>query len=334
MRDRPCFALPLSLPPSLHSSRTRAFVKIQEGCDNNCSYCIVPTARGHQRSLPADEVLAEIRRLSSEGCQEIVLTGVNITSYGRDHGAPDARESARGLGLVRLLHSIVAETEIPRIRLSSLQPEDWNPRFYELWSTGRLCRQLHLSLQSGSDSVLRRMRRRYNTARYAQIVEEARRALPGVAITTDVIVGFPGETEAEHLETEEFLRSTGFAGLHVFKYSPRAGTDAAVMAGQVEPRVKQERSERLLALAEELSRSFRNQFDGAVLGVLWEESLSTAQASKLGLERDDGKIFWSGISDNYLRVYASGPETLQGTISGARIGPVAGDGVLGALVRG
>gem|GEM_PF-4076419 len=130
----------------------------------------------------------------------------------------------RGLGLLRLIKRILAETEIPRIRLSSLQPEDWSPSFYPLWDSGRLCRHLHLSLQSGCGSVLKRMRRRYNVEQYARIVVEAKQALPGVAITTDVIVGFPGETEDEYRQTEEFLRSVGMAGFHVFKYSPRAGT--------------------------------------------------------------------------------------------------------------
>ncbi len=315
------------------SSHTRAFVKIQEGCDNFCSYCIVPRARGHQRSLPAEEILDEIGRLEAAGYGEIVLTGVNITAYGRDHGSTAARNSARGVGLVGLLERIVSETEIPRVRLSSLQPEDWNPRFYELWSSGRLCRHLHLSLQSGSDAVLRRMRRRYNTGQYARIVEEARRKLPEVAITTDVITGFPGESDAEHLETEAFLRSVDFAGLHVFKYSPRNGTDAAAMTDQVSPQVKQTRSDRLIALAEEMSRDFRAGFDGSVLGVLWEESLSPAQVRSIGVDGRDGRIWWSGISDNYVRVYAAGPESLQGTIGGARIGALAGDGVLGTIVR-
>jgi len=320
-------------PATQHPSRTRAFVKIQEGCDNHCSYCIVPRARGHQRSLSTEEILDEIRRLVAAGCQEAVLTGVNITAYGRDQGASTARESARGIGLVRLLERILSDTEISRVRLSSLQPEDWNPRFHELWTTGRLCRHLHLSLQSGSDAVLRRMRRRYNTGQYARIVEEARRELPGVAITTDVITGFPGESEAEHLETESFLHSIGFAGLHVFKYSPRAGTDAAAMADQVDPRVKQERSDLLIALAGEMSRQFRVQLAGSVLSALWEEPLPSTRARSLGIDARGGRIWWSGISDNYVRVYAAGPASLQGTVSGARIGPVVGDGVVGTMVR-
>ena len=316
-----------------HSLHTRAFVKIQEGCDNRCSYCIVPKARGQQRSLPAEEVLDEVRRLVTAGCQEVVLTGVNITAYGRDYGSSSASEAARGFGLVRLLERILSDTDIPRVRLSSLQPEDWNHRFYELWTTGRLCRHLHLSLQSGSDAVLRRMRRRYNTGQYARIVDEARRELPNVAITTDVIAGFPGESEAEHRETESFLRSIGFAGLHVFKYSPRTGTDAATMADQVDPRLKQERSDRLIALAEEMSGRFRALLEGSVLSVLWEQPLAGSKVRGLGLEGRNGSIWWSGISDNYVRVYAAGPESLRGTISGARIGAIVGDGVLGTVTR-
>lgn len=309
-------------------ARTRAFVKVQEGCDNLCSYCIVPTARGHQHSRPAGEVIAEIRGLTSEGYQEVVLTGVNITAYGRDHGASDAREMSQGRGLLMLLERVLAETDVPRIRLSSLQPEDWSSDFYRIWDSGRVCRHLHFSLQSGCDSVLRRMRRRYNVDRYRRVVDEARRALAGVALTTDVIAGFPGETDAEHEETERFLRSIGFAGLHVFKYSPRSGTPAAEMGGQVDPRVKQERSDRLMALAGEMSEDYRRQFLGATLEVLWEEEISQGQRRGLGIHEG-----WTGLSDNYVRVYAGGGEALGGSISGARAERLAGDGVVGRLTR-
>ena len=315
-------------------NRTRAFVKVQEGCDNHCSYCIVPTARGHQRSRPADQVVEEIRRLVAEGHQEVVLTGVNITSYGRDWGSVTARENVQGRGMLKLLERILAETDLPRLRLSSLQPEDWSPAFYDLWASGRICRQLHLSLQSGTDTVLKRMRRRYNVDQYARIVAEARQALPGVAITTDVIVGFPGETEEEHRETEAFLRSVGFAGLHVFKYSPRSGTPAATMPNQVDPRIKQERSERLIAMAEEMGREFRTRFVGSALGVLWEESLPAGDVVRAGLEHQGNGIpWWTGLSDNYVRVYAASSEDLAGSVSGVRIERLAGEGVVGAPVR-
>jgi len=311
--------------------RTRAFVKVQEGCDNHCSYCIVPQARGHQRSRPMEQVLDEIRELVVHGYQEVVLTGVNISAYGRDWGAEGASSNARGRGLVSLMRRILSETELPRLRLSSLQPEDWNEGFNELLGSGRVCRHLHLSLQSGSDAVLKRMRRRYNVARYEKIVGEARAAVPGVAITTDVIVGFPGETEEEHLETEAFLRSIGFAGVHVFKYSPRDGTAAAAMPDQVAPRVKQERSDRLIRLAEEMGRTFRSRFAGSVLEVLWEERLRPEEAAGLGL--GPGGPWFSGISDNYVRVYARGLRELSGTIGGTRIEGLAADGVVGVPVR-
>lgn len=325
-----------SLAPSITRSltaKTRAFVKIQEGCDNNCSYCIVPQARGEGHSLSTEAIVKEIRRRVDEGYQEVVLTGVNITAFDRDRGTASAVDAARGMGLVRLLEAILELTTIPRIRLSSLQPEDWNSGYYPLFDTGRLCRQLHLSLQSGSDAVLRRMRRRYNSRQYREIVEAARQEIPGVAITTDVIAGFPGETEEEHEESEQFLRSIGFAGLHVFKYSPRTGTPAATMPEQVPAQVKQDRSERLIGLADAMGREFRAGFAGTVLSVLWEEPLSRGDAQNLGLEQSGGRIMWSGLSDNYIRVYARGPEGLHGTIGGAIIGPVVGDGVLGTLVR-
>lgn len=311
--------------------RTRAFVKIQEGCDNHCSYCIVPRARGHRRSRPAEEVVEEIRRLASEGHQEVVLTGVNITTYGRDYGSKAVEPGERGMGLLRLVERILAETEVPRIRLSSLQPEDWSPQFYDLWSSGRLCRHLHLSLQSGSDAVLKRMRRRYNGEQYAGIVAEAREALPGVAVTTDVIVGFPGETEAEFLETEGFLRSVGLAGFHVFKYSPRVGTPAAEMPDQVDPRAKQERSDRLMVLSEECGERFRSQFVGGTLSVLWEEPLPGAEVRKLGLETGD-RAWWTGLSDNYVRVYATGSTALVGRIAEARVERPTGEGVVATLL--
>jgi threonylcarbamoyladenosine tRNA methylthiotransferase MtaB len=260
-----------------------------------------------------------------------VLTGVNITAYGRDYRSPSAGQNARGVGLLKLVARILEETDIPRLRLSSLQPEDWTPRFYDLWASGRLCRHLHLSLQSGSNAVLRRMRRRYNVSQYARIVEEARKALPGVAVTTDVIAGFPGESESEQLETERFLRSIGFAGLHVFKYSPRSGTDAAEMPGQVAPAVKQERSERLIGLAREMSRGFRSESLGTVLSVLWEEVGPAGEARGLGIEVDG--TLWTGLSDNYIRVYGASPAALGGSISGARVTALAGEGVLAVPLR-
>jgi len=314
-------------------SRTRAFVKIQDGCDNCCSYCIVPKARGHQRSLAPDRIVSEIQELEAAGCREVVLTGVNISAYGRDYASSSSEDSVKGQGLVGLLELILAETKVVRIRLSSLQPEDWNPGFYRLWDSGRMCRHLHLSLQSGSDSVLRRMRRRYNVDQYARIVAEAKRRLPGVAITTDVIVGFPGETESEQTETERFLKSLGLAGLHVFKYSPRAGTPAAEMDGQVDPRTKQERSERLLELGKAISRSFRTQFVGSTLQVLWEESLSPVDVCRLGLEVPERPAaLWSGLSDNYIRVYAASSAPLTGVVSRARVERLAADGVIASPI--
>lgn len=310
----------------------RAFVKVQDGCDNACSYCVVPRARGPHRSVPAEHAIAEIRSLVEAGYQEVVLTGVNISAYGRD-GTSESGAAARGQGLARLLRRILDETDLPRLRLSSLQPEDWHPDLFALWDSGRLCRHLHLSLQSGSNSVLRRMRRRYDVERYAAIVEEARRQVPGVAITTDVIVGFPGETDQEFAETERFIRAVGFAGLHVFKYSPREGTVAATMEGQVHSRVKQERSARLIALGGAMASDFASGFAGSVLSVLWEEPLTRSEVHRLLADGRNGSTWWSGLSDNYLRVYACGERILAGAIAGARVERTAGEGVLGVLAR-
>jgi threonylcarbamoyladenosine tRNA methylthiotransferase MtaB len=266
------------------ASRTRAFIKVQDGCDNFCSYCIVPLVRGSEKSLPLDQVLADVRNRVADGYQEVVLTGTEIGAY-----------SHEGAGLKELLQLILAETRVARLRLSSLQPQEITPELLGLWADERLCRHFHLSLQSGSDAVLKQMKRRYTTADYQRAVDLIRQAVPGVAITTDVIVGFPGETEAEFEQSYSFCKQMQFARIHVFSYSPRPGTQAALMPRQVEDKVKRERSRRMLALGWACVRSFRKKFLGETMLVLWE--------------KETGGV-WSGLTDNYIRAYAKSDQDL------------------------
>jgi threonylcarbamoyladenosine tRNA methylthiotransferase MtaB len=264
--------------------RTRAFIKVQDGCNKFCTYCIVPLVRGREKSVPLERVIAEVKQLTAEGYKEVVLTGTEIGAY---------KDS--GVGLKGLLQRILAEADVARLRLSSLQPQEITQELVGLWPDQRLCRHFHLSLQSGSDSVLKRMGRRYTTAEYKRAVDLIRRVVPGVAITTDVIVGFPGETEAEFKESYNFAKQMNFARIHVFSYSPRPGTRAALMPQQVEDKIKRERSQRMLALARECLRDFRQKFLGKTLMVLWE--------------KDTGGL-WSGLTDNYIRVYTKSDKDL------------------------
>lgn len=248
---------------SQHEGHTRAVLKIQEGCDRYCTYCIIPYVRGGIRSRAPEAIAAEAKRLAAAGFSELVLTGIHLTSYGRD--LPNAT-----------LLDAVRACDVPgvsRIRLGSLEPvivtADFSARLAE---EKKLCPQFHLALQSGSDSVLQRMRRRYTTDEFRRACALLRAAFPGCAVTTDVICGFPGETEAEFQETLAFCREIGFARMHVFPYSARQGTKAAVMPGQVPKAVREERTRRLIAVGEELSRVFREQMVGRVYDVLAEES--------------------------------------------------------------
>jgi threonylcarbamoyladenosine tRNA methylthiotransferase MtaB len=268
--------------------RTRAFTKVQDGCDNFCSYCIVPLVRGREKSLPLDQVLADIKNRVDDGYQEVVLTGTEIGAY-----------SHEGVGLKELLQLILEKTRVARLRLSSIQPQEITPELLGLWVDERLCRHFHLSLQSGSDAVLKRMKRLYNAADYQRAVDLIRQEVPGVAITTDVIVGFPGETEAEFEHSYSFCKQMQFARIHVFSYSPRPGTQAALMSHQVEDKVKRERSRRMLTLGRECVHSFRRKFLGKTLLVLWEKETCGV---------------WSGLTDNYIRVYKKSDQDLTNQI--------------------
>ncbi|RME86340.1 MAG: tRNA (N(6)-L-threonylcarbamoyladenosine(37)-C(2))-methylthiotransferase MtaB [Caldilineae bacterium] len=284
------------------AARTRAFVKVQDGCRNRCAFCIVTIARGDERSRPLREVVDEINQLVAEGYREVVLTGVHLGGYGRDLGTD----------LYTLVQTVLRDTDIHRLRLSSLEPWDLPPHFWELWQDTRLMPHLHLPLQSGCDSTLRRMARRCDTASYVALVEAARAAIPDLTLTTDLIVGFPGETEAEWAATVEFVQRIGFGHMHIFTYSPRQGTAAARMKGQVDAKVKRERSRQMHAIAARMKAEHLRRFQHDVREVLWEGP---------GEPLSDGRVRWSGYTDNYLRVYALGPagESWENQITPVRL---------------
>jgi threonylcarbamoyladenosine tRNA methylthiotransferase MtaB len=295
-------------------SRTRAFVKIQDGCDNACAYCIIHVARGPQYSRPPDQVLSDIQARLAMGHQEIVLTGVHIGAYGRD------RDGDLDIDLWGLVARILAETRVPRLRLSSVEPWDLPEQVFGLWDNPRLCRHLHLPLQSGCDATLQRMNRRYTAAQFAALVAAARQAIPDLAVTTDVIVGFPGETEADFAASLAFVQAMEFTRAHVFPYSPRAGTPASRMPGRVPARVKDERARAMRAAAAAGAQAFHGRFVGRTMGVLWESPRPGAS----------GHI-WSGLTGNYMRVHAVSAADLANSITPARLIAVARDGLRGEI---
>lgn len=311
---------PVVLRPSasqgqpLPGGRTRAFVKIGDGCDNACAYCIVTIARGPSRSRPLAAIVREVEARLAEGYREVVLTGVNIGAYGRDL-APDARCS-----LAELVRELLRRTEVPRLRLSSIEPWDLSDELMALWPDERLCRHLHLPLQSGCEATLQRMGRRLTAGAFAEKVRLVRQRAPGISITTDVIVGFPGETEAEFEESLAFVRAMRFSRLHVFRYSPRPGTVAEGMAGQVPAPVAQERSEQLIALGKELSLAYHAQFVGREVGVLFEAA-----------PREKGAQMWAGLTDNYLRVRAPSEDDLANRLVAVCCLSASASGLLGEL---
>jgi threonylcarbamoyladenosine tRNA methylthiotransferase MtaB len=301
--------------PDVPRPRTRALVKIQDGCDNACSYCIIHVARGPQRSRPPDQVLAEVRARLAAGHQEIVLTGVHIGAYGRDRDTGD-----QGCDLWDLVARILTETGVPRLRLSSIEPWDLPQRAFGLWDDRRLCRHLHLPLQSGSDATLRRMARRYGTAEYAALVTAAHGAVTGLAVTTDVIVGFPGETDTDFAESLAFAGAMGFARVHVFPYSPRPGTPAAGMPGPVPPQVKSERARAMRAVAATSQRTFCQRFVGQRMDVLWE-------SYRMG----EPVPVWRGLTDNYLRVQTAHPADLRNILTATRLTALTEGGLQGEI---
>ncbi len=300
---------------TLAVGRTRAMVKIQEGCDQVCAYCIVPKVRGRERSIPPETIIAEINRLASdergaEGFREVALTGTQLGTYGFD--LPDAN-------LQRLLERILTETAVERVRVSSLQAHEITAPLLELWSDSRLMPHFHIPLQSGCDSTLKAMRRRYDTAQFAASVDSVRRMYPGAGVTTDIIVGFPSETPADFADSLGFAAAMQFSDIHAFPYSQRPGTSAAYYQEQVTEPEKRARMGEMLALSAESAFRFRESQLGSVRPVLWERASGSGGV-------------WSGLTDNYLRVRAASDSPLSNRISNARLTGLEGDRVLAEVV--
>ncbi len=295
-------------------SRTRVQMKVQDGCDNRCTYCIVPTVRGKSRSRSIASVVEHVQRKARAGYQEVVLTGIHLGDYHPDEQAE--------LDLGSLIEALLSRTTIKRIRVSSLEPEDFRLEWLDLWQDPRMCRHFHLPMQSGSDAILRRMARRYNSARYREIILAAKKQISGVAISTDIITGFPGETDEDFEQTYRLAQELEFAKTHVFRFSPRQGTAAARMRGQIADTVKKTRSARLLELNEQHSRLFRQRFLDQTVAVLIEQHKHDT---------------WEGLTDNYLRVEVQNlpdpSQDWQHTLVKAYLSHLIEDGVQGVYVK-
>lgn len=263
--------------------RQRAFVKVQDGCRYRCTFCIVTVARGEEVSRSISDVVSEINALHAQGINEVILTGVHLGGYGSDNNE----------NIVTLIQAILTQTHIPRLRLGSLEPWELNDEFFTLFENPRLMPHLHLPLQSGSDAVLRRMARRCKTEEYAKMIERLRTENPLFNITTDIIVGFPNETEEEWRESVEFIKQCGFGHIHIFTYSPREGTKAATLPNPVSHDIKKQRSEELHVLAEKMKQDFYQQNLGQTFSVLWEGQRD---------ELENGNVRVFGYTPNYLRV--------------------------------
>jgi threonylcarbamoyladenosine tRNA methylthiotransferase MtaB len=272
--------------------RTRALVKIQEGCSQPCSFCVVPRVRGRERSRSEDDVIAEVKARAAEGYKEVVLTGTRIGNYEHDGG------------LQELVERILRESDVQRLRLSSLEPCDLTPEFLSLWKDSRLCPHIHLPLQSGSDAVLRGMGRAYSIADYERAAAMAREAIPDLSLTTDLMVGFPGESEEDFNESYRFCERMGFAATHVFPYSARPGTKAARLADKVGDSEKKRRCQLMLDLAHRSTCSFRERFAGRSVNVLWE-------GNKDGI--------WFGLTENYMRVFLPSHEFLGNRVLATKV---------------
>jgi len=296
--------------PGLHR-RTRAFIKVQDGCDNKCTFCVTTIARGEGRSRPLADVIHDVNSALAGGSKEIVLTGVHLGSWGQDFDNH----------LRELVQALLHETDVQRLRLSSLEPWDLDVDFFSLWNDKRLMPHLHLPLQSGSDSTLKRMLRKTTTASFRELVHAARSILPDVAITTDIIAGFPGETDEEFAETMEFVQEMRFTGGHVFSYSPRPGTGAAKMKGQVKPEVRKRRNRILQEVIEESAKSYREKFIGQTMPVLWE---STTEYGEYGWRMEG----WTG---NYLRVSATAPSPRWNEVDEVLLNHLDGEKIQGTI---
>lgn len=289
---------------------TRAFIKVQDGCNQFCSYCIIPYARGRVRSRRFENVIAEVERLAANGFKEVVLTGIHLSSYGVDF--------EKATGLLELIQAVNAVKGIERIRLGSLEPKIVTEHFAsELSKLDKICPHFHLSLQSGCDETLKRMNRKYTTKEYERGCELLRKYFVHPAITTDVIVGFPGETEEEFEQTKAYLEHIHFYEMHIFKYSKRKGTRAAVMPDQIDEQIKAARSEKLIALGHDMSKEFRKFYIGKNEEVLFEEKAVIGD-----------KEYFVGYTKEYVKVAKETDENLENQIVSGRISGMLTDEIL------
>jgi len=289
--------------------RTRSLIKIQDGCHSPCTYCIVPKVRSHEYSRPSSQISDAVKQKAALGYKEVVLTGTEVGSYQDD-----------GANLRDLIQRILHDTGIERLRLSSLQPSEISPQLLGLWQDERLCRHFHLALQSGSETVLRRMRRSYSLGQYQKTMNLVKETIPEAAITTDIMVGFPGESDEEFEQSYSFCLQAGFANIHVFPFSPRPETAAARMLEQIKDKVKTERNQRMLGLPQSSRRRFCKQFLGQTMPVLWEK------------ETSPGSGIYSGLTSNYIRVFAHSEKPLSNEITPVKLIEFHNQGIWGEVM--
>ena len=284
-----------------YTEKTRAVIKVQDGCNQFCSYCIIPYARGRVRSRNQESIIKEITQIAQKGIKEVVITGIHVASYGRDFDNEN--------GLIELLEKINEVDGISRIRLGSLEPKIITEEFMQrLVKLEKICHHFHLSLQSGCDETLKRMNRKYTVSEVEEIIERLRRYYNDVILTTDIIVGFPGETEEEFNETYEFLKKAKLYKMHVFQYSPRKGTRAAVMPRQIDGNIKEKRSKKLIRLSNENEKYYHDKLIGTTVEVLFEDK-----------EIDNGVTYYKGHTQNYILIKYKTDENLENTLKEVKI---------------
>jgi len=308
-----------------YKDRTRAYIKVQEGCTQFCSYCIIPYARGPVRSRDPKDIVDEVTEFAENNFKEIVITGIHVASYGKD---------LKNTSLLDLIYKIHEIPGIERIRLSSIEPTIFDDNFIQaIKKLEKLCPHYHISLQSGCDETLKRMNRKYTTAQYEEVVKKLRENIEDIAVTTDVMVGFPGETDEEFENTYTFLKRINFAKMHVFKYSPRKGTPAASYPNQVSGKIKEERSKRLIELSKECSYNFHRSFIGRQMPVLFEKEVDInfyEQLKTVNLKHS-GKII-EGLTPNYIRVFCNGDDSDKGEIRNVVLKEASDEIMVGEIV--
>jgi threonylcarbamoyladenosine tRNA methylthiotransferase MtaB len=298
--------------------RTRSLIKIQDGCHGPCTYCIVPEVRPREYSLPSSQIIDEVKQKVALGYKEVVLTGTKVGTY---KDAVLTTSEGLSTDLKDLIQRILDDTGIERLRLSSLQPSEVSSKLLALWQDERLCRHFHLALQSGSETVLQRMKRSYSLDQYQRAMNLINDTIPEAAITTDVMVGFPGESDEEFEQSYSFCQQAGFANIHVFPFSPRPETKAARMPNQIEDEVKQERNQRTLELSRSSRCRFCEQFLRQIMPVLWEQ------------ETRPGSGVYSGLTSNYIRVFAHSRKPLSNETTPVRLVEFHNQGIRGQIVN-